>query len=302
MDLGLSDKVAFVTGASGAIGEALTRAFVAEGACVAACSRRPVAGGARVLPLTADVRRAEELDLAVRAAGAAFGRVDVCVVNAGVWPPEPCSLDALPEARVREVIETNLLGAMWTARAFVAALRRSGPHASGDGAAVVFIGSVGGRFGDEGHAEFAASKAALRGLVLTLKNGIVHVNPFARVNLVDPGWTVTPTVAQSLAESGQSTRPRARRRSAAWPHPMTWRRPSSSLPLRSWPGTSAERRSRSPEAWRATSSGDAGRDTDAPRARTTGRRRPRIPVHLRWPPMIISAHVHPPGAARAVRY
>ena len=141
------------------------------------------------------MRRADQLDLAVRAAGAAFGRVDVCVVNAGIWPPEPCALDAMPEARVREVVETNVLGAMWTARAFVAALRRSGPRASGDGAVVIFIGAVGGRFGDEGHAEFAASKAALRGLVLTLKNEIVRVDPFARVNLVDPGWTVTPEVA-----------------------------------------------------------------------------------------------------------
>ncbi len=203
MDLALADKVAFITGASGGIGEELVRAFAAEGARVAACARRPVPASERVLPVTADVRRPEELDAAMRAAAEAFGRVDVCVVNAGIWPPEPCSLDALPEARVREVIETNLLGAMWTARAFLGALRRSGPRADGHGAAIVFIGSTAGRFGEPGHAEYATAKAALRGLVLSLKNEIVHVDPWARVNLVDPGWTVTPMAARTLEESGQ---------------------------------------------------------------------------------------------------
>jgi 3-oxoacyl-[acyl-carrier protein] reductase len=203
VNLGLTDKVAVITGASGGIGEELIRAFVAEGALVAACSRRPVPASERVLPLTADVRRPDELDRAMSAAAAAFGRVDVCVVNAGIWPPESLPLDSLPEARVREVIETNLLGSLWTARAFIAALRRSGPRADGDGASVIFIGSTAGRFGEAGHADYSATKAALRGLVLTLKNEIVRVDPWARVNLVDPGWTVTPMAAQSLAESGQ---------------------------------------------------------------------------------------------------
>ncbi len=203
MDLGLADKVAFITGASGGIGEELVRAFTAEGARVAACSRRPVPASPSVLPVHADVRRPEDLDSAMRAAAAAFGRVDVCVVNAGIWPPEALPLDQQPDARVREVIETDLLGAMWTARSFVAELRRAGPRPDGQGAAVVFIGSTAGRFGEAGHAEYATSKAALRGLVLSLKNEIVRVDPWARVNLVDPGWTVTPMAERALAETGQ---------------------------------------------------------------------------------------------------
>ncbi len=211
MDLGLADKVAFITGAAGGIGAELCRAFVAEGARVAACSRRggtPGPGGRdggdrdRVLPVAADVRRPEELDAAMSAATLALGRVDVCVVNAGVWPPEPLPADTVPEARVRDVIETDLLGAMWTARAFIAALRRLGPRPDGQGASLIFIGSTAGRFGEAGHAEYATAKAALRGLTLSLKNEIVHVDPWARVNLVDPGWTVTPMAEQSLAQGG----------------------------------------------------------------------------------------------------
>ena len=202
MDSALGDKVAFITGASGGIGRELVRAFVAEGARVAACSRRGVPAEDRVLPLLADVRRLDQLEAAMAQAVAAFGRVDVCVANAGIWPEESRLLDELPEARVREVIDTNLIGAMWTARAFFGALRRAGPRADGQGASLVFIGSTAGRFGERGHAEYAASKAALRGLVLTLKNEITTIDRWARVNLVEPGWTVTPMAEATLEASG----------------------------------------------------------------------------------------------------
>lgn len=199
MESGLADKIAFVTGASSGIGAELCAAFAAEGARVAACSRRGVAAGERILSVLADVRRPDELDAAAGAVVDAWGRIDVCVVNAGVWPAESLLLHELPEARIREVVETNLLGAMWTARAFFRALQRSGPRADGHGASLVFIGSTAGRFGERGHAEYAATKSALRGLVLTLKNEIVALDPWGRVNLVEPGWTVTPMAAATMA-------------------------------------------------------------------------------------------------------
>lgn len=218
MDLGLKGKVALITGASGGIGAELCRAFRAEGALVAACSRRGVAEDERVMSIVGDVRSPDDLDAAMRAAEGRWGRVDVCVANAGVWPPEDAPLDAMPEARVREVIEVDLLGAAWTARAFLAALRRSGPRADGHGAALVFIGSTAGRFGERGHAEYSACKAALRGLTLSLKNEIVAIDPEGRVNLVEPGWTVTTMAEETLARQGmieKATRTMALRRVAS---------------------------------------------------------------------------------------
>ena len=44
------------------------------------------------------------------------------------------------------------------------------------------------------------SKAGLYGLVRTLKNEIVDLDPYARVNLVEPGWTVTEMVRAELAD------------------------------------------------------------------------------------------------------
>jgi 3-oxoacyl-[acyl-carrier protein] reductase len=206
MDLALADKVAFVTGASGGIGLALTRAFAAEGARIVAHSRRGVPESDTVLSALGDVRDPDRLDVAMRRAEERFGRVDVCVVNAGIWPADSLPLDELPEARIREVMEVNLLGAIWTARSFFASIRRTGPRVDGHGASLVFIGSTAGRFGEAGHAEYAATKSALRGLTLSLKNEIVAIDPRARVNLVEPGWTVTPMAAATLARDGSVDR------------------------------------------------------------------------------------------------
>jgi 3-oxoacyl-[acyl-carrier protein] reductase len=202
MNFGLQDKVVFITGASGGIGQDLLHAFTAEGARIAAHSRRGVPESEAVLPLQGDVRDLAGLEASMQRAEERWGRVDVCVANAGIWPPEALLLHELPEARVREVLETNLLGALWTARAFMASLARTGPRKDGHGPSLIFIGSTAGRFGERGHTEYAVSKAALRGLLLSLKNEIVTLDPRARVNLVEPGWTVTPMAQASLERSG----------------------------------------------------------------------------------------------------
>ena len=202
----LEGKVAVVTGASGGIGEALVAAFVAEGASVIAGSRRGVDASDRVVSVTGDVRNPADMHALMARGVERFGRVDVCVVNAGIWPEEVAPLHAMSEARVREVVETNLLGAMWTARAFLFALAQTGPREDGHGASLIFIGSTAGRFGERGHAEYATTKAALRGLMLSLKNEIVLLDPHGRVNLVEPGWTVTPMAEAALAEGGAMDR------------------------------------------------------------------------------------------------
>jgi 3-oxoacyl-[acyl-carrier protein] reductase len=212
MDLALADKVVFITGASGGIGRALAEEFAAEGCRLvlhgharggeleAWLAERPFAD--RALAVRADVADPAQVDAAMAAAVARFGRVDVCVPNAGVWVPPPLPLHELPVERVRHTLDVNLLGALWTARAFLAALARSGPRADGHGASLTFLGSTAGRFGEAGHAEYAAAKAGLHGLMLSLKNEIVRLDPFGRVNLVQPGWTVTHMARPALEEPG----------------------------------------------------------------------------------------------------
>jgi 3-oxoacyl-[acyl-carrier protein] reductase len=64
------------------------------------------------------------------------------------------------------------------------------------------IGSTAGQFGEARHLEYAVSKAGLYGLMRSLKNELVELDPWARINLVEPGWTVTPMAEASLAVPG----------------------------------------------------------------------------------------------------
>jgi 3-oxoacyl-[acyl-carrier protein] reductase len=207
MDLDLADLTVLVTGASGGIGRAVADAFLAEGAFVACLARTgadrlrtEMGDRPRTVVLEADVRRPSHLAAAVDTLLGLRGRVDVAVPCAGIWPSEDAGLHALSEPRVREVVETNLLGVLWTARAFLAALARTGPRVDGRGASIVLVGSTAGRFGERGHVDYAATKGALRAVTLSLKNEIVDLDPAGRVNLVEPGWTVTPMTAEALED------------------------------------------------------------------------------------------------------
>jgi 3-oxoacyl-[acyl-carrier protein] reductase len=212
MDLALADKVVLITGASGGIGRALAEVFAEEGAQLALQGRSRIENleawvgqqpwKDRALTQRVDVADREQVAAGMQAAVDRFGRVDVCVANAGVWPKDDLLLHEASEERIRDTIEANLMGALWTARAFMAALAGGGPRDDGHGAALTFIGSTAGRFGERGHAEYSVSKAGLYGLVRTLKNEVVKLDPYARVNMVEPGWTVTHLVREELDRPG----------------------------------------------------------------------------------------------------
>jgi 3-oxoacyl-[acyl-carrier protein] reductase len=211
MELDLRGKVAFVTGASGGIGRALSEAFAAEGVRLALTGNAGFEGleqwieenqVSNAIALRADTTDPRAMQAAFDDARAHFGRVDVCIANAGRWTPEFALLHEAPVERIRDNIGTNLLGTIWTARAFFRTLAAQGPREDGAGACLLMIGSTAGRFGEKGHAEYAAGKAGLHGLLLSLKNEIVELDPHARVNLIEPGWTVTHMARPALQVPG----------------------------------------------------------------------------------------------------
>jgi len=83
-------------------------------------------------------------------------------------------------------LRANLTTTFLTARGFLRSVVES-QHGS-----LVLVGSTAGIFGEAGHADYAAAKAGLVGLMLSLKNEVVRVAPLARVNAVFPGWTESP--------------------------------------------------------------------------------------------------------------
>ncbi len=208
----LEDKVVLITGASGGIGRAMAESFAAEGARVALHGNSQIKGleswlaeqpwRDRAITVQADVSSADQVEAAFAKVSGHWGRVDVAIANAGVWPPQDARLWELEESRLRQTLEVNLFGAIWTARAFLAGLRRSGPRKDGHGASLLFTGSTAGQFGERGHCDYSASKAALYGLVRTLKNEIVELDPYGRVNMIEPGWTVTEMARKDLDKPG----------------------------------------------------------------------------------------------------
>lgn len=194
METGLAGKGVVVTGASGGIGAACARLFAAEGANVLVHYNRgreradavaAEAGAAAVAQ--ADLTVEADVDRLFDEARQALGSVDVCAAVAGVWPAEDVPVWELPLARWEETLRQNLTATFLTARAFLREVARTG-HGS-----LVLVGSTAGRFGEAGHADYAAAKSALQaGLLLSLKNEVVRVAPRARVNAVAPGWTVSP--------------------------------------------------------------------------------------------------------------
>jgi 3-oxoacyl-[acyl-carrier protein] reductase len=202
VETGLPGKRVLVTGASGGIGAACARAFAAEGARVFVHYHRgreraeAVAAELGGAPLAAaDLTREDDADRLFAAALDALGGLDVCAAVAGAWPPEDVPVWELPLERWEQTLALNLRATFLTARGFLREVARTG---SGS---LVMVSSTAGIFGEAGHADYAAAKSAIaHGLLLSLKNEVVRVAPRARVNVVCPGWTVSPMTREALTE------------------------------------------------------------------------------------------------------
>lgn len=182
MNTKLEGKVAFITGASRGIGAAVARALSKEGVKLGLASR---SGADLDLPdalgLTCDVREREQVERAVATTVERFGRLDICIANAGVGSYH--SLTELPIEHLEEMIDVNLKGTIYTFRAAI-------PHliASGEGD-LVAIASEAGRRGLPGEAVYCASKFGQVGLTRALDHELREKN--VRCTNVCPGGVAT---------------------------------------------------------------------------------------------------------------
>lgn len=209
MEAGLTRQVVLVTGASGGIGAAVARLLVEEGAEPILHAHRgrdrAEALGAELAPqlgraplvVSSDLSDDDAVYAMWRDIERAHGRVDGVVANAGVWPSTPAHAGKLPPGRWRETVGVNLDGVFYVVGGFFRHLEAV-PRET---ASVVLVGSTAGLFGEAGHSDYAATKAALAfGLTPSWKNEIVQLAPGGRVNCVCPGWTATPMAAGALED------------------------------------------------------------------------------------------------------
>jgi 3-oxoacyl-[acyl-carrier protein] reductase len=197
METGLAGKGVLVTGGAGGIGTAIVKMFAEEGARVAVhyntsqSAAEALAEEVGGIALGADLRDEAAADALVPAAVAGLGKLDVCVANAGKWPRPDQPIWEMPLDRWNETLASNLTSTFLTARSFL-------KHAAATGTgSLVMIASTAGSYGEAGHGDYAAAKGAiLSGLLLSAKNEAARIGPQVRVNVVAPGWTMTPMIGE----------------------------------------------------------------------------------------------------------
>ena len=198
----LADRVAIVTGASRGIGRAAARRLAAAGAAVVAAARGDHAdavaeeirgAGGRSVAVSADVTAPGRIDAMVRTALDEYGRVDVLVNNAGIVRDQLAL--RMSAADWDAVVATNLTAAFNCARAVLRPMIRQ------RGGRIINVGSVVGRMGNPGQANYAASKAGLEGFSRALAREVASRG--ITVNVVAPGMIDTDMTAK-LGESAQA--------------------------------------------------------------------------------------------------
>jgi 3-oxoacyl-[acyl-carrier protein] reductase len=194
MDLGLTDKVAVVTGSSRGLGLASARALVAEGCRVCLCARGEerlaeaaveVEASARrpgmVLPVQADVSTVAGVEREIAKTVEAFGGLDILVNNVG--KAGGADLLETSDAEWQAALDETLFPAIRASRLAVPLMRQRG------GGAIVLIASIWGRESG-GRMTYNAVKAAEISLGKALAQQLAPLN--IRVNSVAPGSILFP--------------------------------------------------------------------------------------------------------------
>ena len=184
-------KVAIVVGAARGIGAAIAESLVEEGARVVIADMLEAEGRAtagrlskrgEAMFIATDVSRKESVDALIEAALARFGRVEILVQNAGIYP-----YTMLPDIPVEEwdaVLGVNLRGC------FVAIQASARPMRAQQYGRIVLTSSITGpRVSSPGHGHYSASKAGINGLI---RAAAVELAPEGiTVNGVEPGNILT---------------------------------------------------------------------------------------------------------------
>ena len=163
----------------------------------------------------------------VEKAVAALGRLDILVVNHGIWAAEDAPIATMSDTQWRRTMGVNLDAVFGVLQAGVAQIERQvterqgqrdpstalragsgteGPETDASGH-IVLISSTAGQRGEAFHADYAASKGALISLTKSLSSELAPRG--IRVNCVAPGWVATDMSAGTMADPELGPRVRA---------------------------------------------------------------------------------------------
>jgi NAD(P)-dependent dehydrogenase (short-subunit alcohol dehydrogenase family) len=196
----LENRICIVTGATGGIGEATARLFVAEGAKVVLVDLDERALGTLASSLGAkeaavvagDVSQPDTAKRAVALAVSRFGGLDVMFANAGIEGKVTPLVD-YPVEDFDKVMRVNVRGAFLAIQAAAPAIAKRGRGA------ILVTSSIAGLVGSSGLSAYCASKHAVMGLVKTAAIELAPSN--VRVVAINPG-PIENRMMRSIEEQG----------------------------------------------------------------------------------------------------
>ncbi|HEX5716682.1 MAG TPA: glucose 1-dehydrogenase [Thermoanaerobaculia bacterium] len=197
----LKDKVALITGAGSGIGKESALLFASEGARVVAVDVNDAGGqsvaeearksGGEAVYVHADVSKAAEAELMIRAAEASFGRLDVLFNNAGISHPNDDDAVTTEEEVWDLTMNINLKGVFLGCKYGIPALRRAGGGSIINTASfVAVLGAATPQLA------YTASKGGV--LAMTRELAVIHARENIRVNALCPGPLKTELLMKYL--------------------------------------------------------------------------------------------------------
>ncbi len=200
----LQDRVAIVTGAGRGIGREIARAFARAGAQVVVATRTAAPGektvrlieeeGGRATLVAVDLSERDAAVSLVEGVAAAFGRIDIVVHNAGVFPF--VTVDEISDEDLESTLNVNLKAAFWLTKAAAPMLRKApSPR-------LLFTSSLSGaRFSAPTMVHYGASKAGLNGFIMGA--AVEYAPDGITVNGVEPGAILTDAFKQAASPEQQ---------------------------------------------------------------------------------------------------
>ncbi|MGE5570104.1 MAG: SDR family oxidoreductase [Rhodospirillales bacterium] len=208
--LGFEGRTVLITGASGGLGRAVTKAFLDAGAAVTGVylHGQPPAEHERFFGVEADVSTPEGAAAAVKSALNRTGRLDSLIHLVGGFALG--SVAGTPDAVWKQMLDINLNAAFYTIRAALPAMLEAGRGR------IVAVGSRTGVEPTAGLAAYGVSKAALVALVRTVALEVKHTAVTA--NAVLPSVIDTPAnrAANPKADYSQWVKPESIARLILW--------------------------------------------------------------------------------------
>ncbi|MFP5488851.1 MAG: SDR family NAD(P)-dependent oxidoreductase, partial [Acidimicrobiia bacterium] len=206
----LSGKIALVTGGSRGLGYEMVRAFAARGADCVIASRKldnceAVAGsvralGRRAMAVQLHAAKWDSIDAMIERVYDEWGRVDICVNNAGMGP-------AAPSHEVTEQLFDSVVGLNFKGP-FRLASQVAKRMADGDGGVIINVTSSGSLLPLPHVVPYGSAKAALNAMSRSLA---AEYGPKVRVNTLSPGPFLTD-ISKAWTDEARETADNAQRR------------------------------------------------------------------------------------------